>query len=350
MGGKTFIKDGFNPASRIDTLDVSDIFEVLEESIGHFFHDFCLAEDENYIASVKDDVGDIDIIVRPLEFSVRKEIRDLFESQHMLTKMNGPFEHILFPYKGKHYQIDLIYCKDKKEFQGHKFFYSRPTTFNALIGHFARSLGYKFSTEGLKIRVTNKQGQVKYITICTDPERSLKILGYDGIPDSTELYESPEAFAKWIQSSPRFDSRLFSAGHNKQSHRDSSTDDFCQKAYLILDNYEIVSDLVRPHINYQTDENIVLKDALDFEWKYIYWGEAKNVEEYGKEKVKTEEKYLISGKALIRWGYATGPIFATIQKDVTARFTEATKIPIIKSYIENKYRLVIYGSKQIDKV
>ncbi len=344
MGGKTFKKDDINPASRIDLNDVSDIYDALEEQIGHFYHQFVLAEDEDYTASVKEDVGDIDIIVRPLEFSVRKEVREMFEGLHMLTETNGPFDHVLFPFKGKHYQIDLIYCKDEKEFNGHKFFYSRPTTFNAILGHLARSIGYKFSTDGLKLRVTNKTGQINYVTVCKDPERSLKILGFDKIPNGSELYESPQNFAAWIMSSPRFDTDLFSFVSNQQSHRDSEKDDFCQKAYTILDHSEIKSIIVRPCINYQDDPEINLQDALPFEWKHIYWQEIKAIEKFGKEEEKPDPKFLISGKALLRWGYKGGPIFKTIQRDVTARFNENTSIKLVKFYVENKYPLSTHGN------
>jgi hypothetical protein len=348
MGGKTFIKDDINPASRIDVDDVSDIFQALEEQFGHFFHEFDLAEDEEYATNVKKDLGDLDIIVRPLEPSVRKEIRELCEGSYMLTKVNGPMEHILFPYKGFHYQIDLIFCKDEKEFKSQKFFYSRPITFNAILGHLARSIGYKFSTEGLLLRVVSKSGQTSYINVCKDPERSLKILGFSEIPDGSEIYESPESFAAWIMSSPRFDSKAFFSSHNKQSHRDSKQDEFCRKVYLILDNVNIKSEIPPANVNYQEDPDLLLMKTLAHEYKHIYYSECKAVEAFGKEEIAkntNQEKFLISGKNLCRWGYKSGPIFQVILRDITARFNENTSIKVIKSYVENKYSLTLYGKK-----
>ena len=116
MGGKTFKdqKTGFNPASRIPTEDIRTLEgSVLSVFYDHFKKMELVTSPELFN---KEDHGDIDFLVLPLENS-RETLRIICNNLGYLNKPNGNMEHILVPLTNKdgglsNYQVDFIFCKD----------------------------------------------------------------------------------------------------------------------------------------------------------------------------------------------------------------------------------------------
>jgi len=201
MGGKTFTDKttGINPASRIPNHHIQRLSECVSDEYACFFDQCEMVSNCNL--SHKKDNGDIDFVVlknkRSLEF-----LYEYTERNNIRRITNGNMVHILYPFgptdnsKTPLYQVDFICVSDPEEYEITKFYYQNPIVFNATVGHFARSIGYKFSTKGLLLHITDKRKQNYYIEMSRDLDTILKLLCLS--PEIDDIYRSPEDFVSWL--------------------------------------------------------------------------------------------------------------------------------------------------------
>ena len=330
MGGKFFKGlDGTPLGSRIPNFLVND----LTKRAMSLFAPFC-EKMEMIISDIslkkKKDHGDIDFVCLPKP-NGREDIRQYCKERGIPVGANGPMEHILFPIeKTLAYQIDLIFSSDPETYETIKYFYGKDITYNSIVGQFARSIGYIFSTDGFFRLVRDARKQNRKFLLIKNLKLAYGILGLVETPDEI-LFKSPETFADWIASSPRFDSNKFVRAHNKNAHRDAKKDTFCDQVYQILDSSGIVSSI--PFYNIDFTKEVDLEKALEFEKPILGDDIAEKLLEFLKNLsfVKTP---IISGDVIISLGYPAGPMIGKIIQTVSARFSvedsEEDKIRFIK--------------------
>ena len=337
MGGKFFIdKKGENPCERIPTETIPDLISASMGLLSRFFNTIEPVTCVDIIP--KDDHGDLDFVVMTNDIE-RECFRNYCKYMNIQIGSNGPMEHIAFPFSSdgidRHiFQIDLIFS-GKSNYKTIKHFYSRPSTFNSVIGQFARSLGYIFSTNGFFLLVKDARKQNRKFLLTEDLSVSYEILQLPPFTDK-QIFESPEAFAAWIMSSPRFDAGAFLGSHNVKSHRDAKREDFCSKVYDILDNCGKKSTI--PFFNIDFSNEVDLDKALAFEKEIL----GKDVGEKLIEKMKEYKAVvapIIRGETVIPMGYPVGPKIGEIIQDVSKTFTKETSEEEIRNYIYGKYQL-----------
>ena len=330
MGGRVFMVNGVPLASRIPNDIIWELAEDVVLKFQNFFAKSKIGVNDDY---PKEDHGDLDIIVVPKNETSRNELREACKEWGYLTVHNGNFEHVLYPFRGKEHQIDFIFA-NTDEYSIFRYFYASPTTRNAIVGHFARSLGYKFSTKGMLLHITDKRGQNYYYTLTTDLELALSLLQLEKKTDK-EIFASPEAFAEWIMASPRFDTERFESVTNKQSHRDARTDSFCNRAYEIIHNSNKKSSIPSSRIDFKAEE-FDLANSLKLEESILGDNIVEKIKSYCKEKSRIVEP-IISGDLLIEMGYKSGPLFRTIIQRVSEEFPEGADEEILKTYVKNNF-------------
>jgi len=348
MGGKTFTDKitGINPASRIPNHHIQRLSECVSDEYACFFDQCEMVSNCNL--SHKKDNGDIDFVVLKNKRSLEL-LYDYVSRNNIRRITNGNMVHILYPFgptdnsKTPLYQVDFICVNDPEEYEITKFYYSNPIVFNATVGHFARSIGYKFSTKGLLLHITDKRKQNYYIEMSRNLDTILKLLCLN--KDISHIYDSPEDFVSWLTSSPRYGSELMDLAENKNAHRDAKIDSFCGDVYKLLEKVNIKEKNPPSKIDF-SDEKFSLSQALEFERGIIGNEIVDKVIELCEEKMKVESP-IISGNVLIELGYKQGPIFKEIIQDVSSVFTKDENINNIKKYILDKYILDKYNNCKI---
>ncbi len=319
MGGRVFIrKDGTNPVSRIpnnhlqeftDTVRFDPTFVKLlkDKTIESF------VVGTNKLDTVKPDHGDLDIIVQAVN---QHRISTTYIDSGFEVKTNGSMIHIMFPFKGVFHQLDIIVFKTATEYATGSLFYAQPVVFNAVVGHFARSLGYKFSTSGFLIHLTDSKGQNYYYPLTEDYKVGFSLMGLESGPGEW-IYGSPEKFAGWILKSERFDSDFFKQSSNQQSHRDAKSNDFCQKVYDIISESNITSSYKPTPVDIRNkpedeDRKVYLEGLLEHEMKICKSRDlACKISEFIESKERVD-KGILTGDDLISFGLKPGPQFKEI--------------------------------------
>lgn len=368
MGGRVFIdkETGYNPVSRIPTAELRPAADLFIEKFGKHFSkiEFVSSPD----LQKKEDHGDIDFVALPAHPNSREEFRkhldalaaeehkprfvgdndhepeksgtiDIWEGKPVYKwEANGRMDHVVFPYPGVSprplYQMDVIWANGKNDFRNKVFFYSNPTTFNAVLGHFARSIGYKFSDLGLHIHVTDRRKQNFFVFLTDNLEDMMKIMMLP-IMDMNWLFEKPENFVGWIVSSPKFDSKLFVEYHNHRSHRDAKKDAFCEEVYRQIQETQISATVPPVRIDF-SEEDPDLDEKLQIEKFFLGEKILQNVVEQIEERSKVATP-VISGKELIELGFKPGPIFQTIIQDVSEKFSIEDDMAEKKAYVLEKW-------------
>lgn len=335
MGGKTFRNQdtGYNPASRIPTELIPEIENRIYNLFGGIFEKIQIVTAPDLFNKV--DHGDIDFVVLKKNDS-KNQLRDIAKNYGFENAANGNMEHILFPIEDKKYQVDFIFTDDQQEYETCLFFYSQPVVFNAIIGHFARSLGYKFSTMGLLLHITDIRGQNYYVELSRDLETIMTLLCLDYSKYNLKLYDDPNNFAQWIIESPRFDSQFFEDKFNKNAHRDAKRDAFCERSYKIVDDAKGIVCKIPPTVIDFKKQDFDLKKSLEFESKILGDDIVDRVANFCAEKVAVKERFL-TGDFIIGLGYKPGKIIGDILKDVESKFEPDRELTEIEKYIRNNY-------------
>lgn len=350
MGGKAF-KDhlGNNPASRIPTENIEELKNRVLNYFALCFEKIEMVTSPNLFN--KQDHGDLDFVVIGNKDNLRKKsevlnnsLPDYFYSHPVYQKAfktfcNGNMEHLLFPWisedKVDLYQIDFIYCRDELQYQTSKFFYEQPSSFNSLIGQFARSLGYKFSTEGLLLHITDKRKENYYILMHRELSVIMKLLCLE-MPNFDHIYSRAQNFADWLTSSPRYDSELMKKNFNMNSHRDARREKFCQDVYNILDKQNIQASIPPTKINF-SQENFDLNETLKFE-RNILGDEIADKVLAECEKRRLIVEPIMSGDILLEMGFS-GKIIGEILQDVSKKFSAQDELEMIKKYVSENYHV-----------
>lgn len=332
MGGNVFInkKTKNNPVSRIPTNKVFDLIEKVTYAYSDLFKQFTVVTQPDLLK--KEDHGDLDFVV--LDHNAKEKIRKRSSDLGFLTKSNGPMEHVMFGYDGKFYQIDFIVTSDSLSYDNYVFFYSNPVVFNAVVGHFARSVGYKFSTEGLLLHITDKNKQNYYYPLTREAKLMLKLLDLRSFREN-EIYKNPQVFADWIMSSRRFDTESFINHKNHRSYRDRDKDNFCAQVYSILEKSNVKSNMDNSHVDFSREE-FSLDSRMSFEISVLGYQVVRGVLDFCEEKKKIQEQ-VISGKELIEMGYSPGPILGKIIREVSELYDTNSNKEEIKSYVKKTY-------------
>lgn len=332
MGGK-FFKDQ-NGQSKTKRIPKALIYPITNEIIKEFSSLFDKMEMiiSAHSYQKKEDHGDIDFIC--LLYENEDEFYNYVKVKNIQYGSNGPMRHIIYYYNNQPYQIDFIVTGDPEQYEIYKFFYSKDLAFNSVIGHFARSIGYKFSTRGLMLHITDKRKQNRNIVISKDLKKIFELLMIEE-PSYEYIFEKPENFAKWIMTSPRFDTELFKSKHNTKAHRDAYRDPFCNKIYKILFESNIKAKYPPTIIKFNK-EDVNIKEKLKIESQILK-------EDIYEKIIKTLEKYdakiqaVVNGKDLITMGFKQGPIIGKILSDINCKFNNEKDKEKILKYIRKKY-------------
>lgn len=192
----------------------------------------------------KDTTGDLDVFFVPNKDNWKETVSNAFPN--IVAKVsNGP--QLMLVVKGliddNQYMVDVI-LSNQKEWDFVQFHHGHGVILPVILGSFARSLGYKFSRDGLYRRVQDPKGNFKNLLLTHDPKVAMKILGLDSDIDYSILY-TPETIAQWVVSSPRFDSRAWRSEpnddgltiqvKNNKSHRAARKKEEVQSAFKIID-------------------------------------------------------------------------------------------------------------------
>lgn len=367
MGGRVFInkETGDNPVQRIPANRLVPIAETFIRYYSKYFEriEFVTPPD----LQKKEDHGDIDFVALPKTPSSREELRaefdetrnrflnlpdnanqPLFAMEREHTRLtpaykwesNGRMDHFCFPDPtaygyGPLHQMDIIWANGPNDYRNKVFFYSNPTTFNAVLGHFARSIGYKFSDTGLYIHVTDRRKQNFFVFLTDKLEDMMEILMLP-MPNLKLIFEKPENFLEWITSSTKFDSQLFKDHHNNRSHRDSQKDPFCEEVYRQIEETDIKASIPPVKIDF-TEEDPDLNGKLQVEKMILGDQVLRDVMDQIEERSKIATP-VISGKDLIEMGFKPGPDFKEIIQDVSEKFSIEDDFEDKREYIERVWR------------
>lgn len=163
----------------------------------------------------KKTTGDLDVMFIPHSLphknkgswmeTVRKAIPGI-----VVWKTNGP--QLMMVVKGliddQQYMVDVL-LSNEDEWDFRKVYHGFGVILPAVLGSFARSLGYKYGQDGLYRRQRDLKGNYHNLKLTNDPVVAFKILGLNpAILQSNDLYD-PEKVADWIIASPRFDSDIW---------------------------------------------------------------------------------------------------------------------------------------------
>ena len=343
MGGKFFAKDGINPCSRIPTEDMP----LLIDKVLHMFSGFFYKMEPVTCIDLlpKKDHGDLDFVCLVSEQhgkSQRDVMREYLIERGFQFGHNGPMEHIALPFTVPDkddilVQIDLIFAGSQRRFDTLKYFYSRPIVWNSVIGQFARSLGYIFSTNGFFLLIKDARKQNRKILLTKDLEASYDILKLKDIKDE-EIFASPESFCDWIRSSDRFDSDFFKKSHNVNSHRDARRNPWCDKVYEILDGCGQKTNIPVHFVDFSKGEEIDLDEAMQYEISILGTEIVHDMLEQ-LAKFRDVKRPVLSGDVLIELGYPQGKIIGQILQEVAKNFTvedsEEDKISFVKERFSN---------------
>lgn len=339
MGGKTFTdkQTGINPATRIPHDHIIPLGKMVTETFSPFFKKLEMVSQANQLID-KPDNGDIDFVALKRDNTLDTLYKYL-EENGFRRKTNGNMVHILYPFDvdGElvYYQVDFIMTSDYRSYKINLLYYSNPVVFNATVGHYARSIGYKFSTKGLLIHITDRRKQNYYYKLSQHLDEMLKLLCLEMPEDFTEIYESPKAFATWLMSSPRYDHRLMKLAENKKAHRDAKQDEFCGKVYAILEESKKTSEIPSSRIDFSQGE-VDFANMLKHERAIVGDEKIDGIVEFCKKREEVQ-KPVISGDLLIDLGFKPGPNFRIILDDVAKVFNEDSDENEVRSYIMEKY-------------
>jgi hypothetical protein len=213
------------------------------------------------------------------------------------------------------YMIDFLVVKEGGlEFK--KLFYGYGTTFSALLGSFARSIGYKFTDYALYKRVKRKNGWCN-IQLTTEPKTALYILGLDPAFINNDAIFTPEGVATWISNSPRFDSNMWKYGNpdkiavgipiNKNAREAIKKNEDTSDAYELLNLVEKVGGLVS--LLYY-EERFLTKQAVRRIIKKI-------------EEVTTNTEIILNGNEIMDFlGVKPSPLIGKYQKLLAEYFKD----------------------------
>jgi hypothetical protein len=215
--------------------------------------------DANRKSFGKIDTGDVDVIVAPHEreswiADIRKKVKSSLHYEIVAEVKNGPQFMVVLKglWNDSQYMIDFILTTEES-FEFKKFFHGHGVILPAVLGSFARSLKYKYDSQGLFGRYKDNKGNYHNILLTRDVDKAQQILCLPtrefGNPD---LF-TPEGITHWISHSIRFDSDKWNCDtvgedgqlvvRNRKSHAAAKKKQEVSDTYDLLDQIDLQSTL-----------------------------------------------------------------------------------------------------------
>jgi len=218
----------------------------------------------------KTTTGDLDVLFIPHD---RENWRDIVRKAIpgiVAETSNGP--QVMFVVKGliddEQYMVDVILSK-QESWDFRKFYFSFGNILPAVLGSFARCLGYKLGQDGLSIRLKDLKNNFHNYKLTNDITIAFRILGLDPKAVESDALYTPEGIAKWLTDSPRFDSDrwrnppqddgLTIVVKNQKAHRAAKKRPEVKQAYEIIDGSSKKATITNE--NYRI-ERAILGDAF----------------------------------------------------------------------------------------
>ena len=298
---------------RIPLSDFHRVAGVIEAEFGHIGRLFI--PDATKKGRHKPTTGDVDIIIQPHPgVSWCDEIRSHSKITHP-RRNGGQFMAVaneLLP--GKRVMVDFIHARDDQDFRLKSFYHQFGKPAVVALGSFARSLGYKFGTEGLFLRQKDERGNWHNHQLTREPEEICKILDVDYAITQTDKMYYPEGVAAWIEQSSRFDSTLWRGGAQGNQTglevRSRSTTSAERKDSLVTETLQAL-DKVEGRIGVLNENHVFERRVLGNE----------KVEEVLalKGRVETIKRSLVTGEEVMEiLGIAPGPEVGKVLKELSA--------------------------------
>jgi len=223
-------------------------FPLLAEKVRELLapHGEIFIPDASKKALKKKTTGDLDVLFIPHDRkNWMKIVRSVIPGIVAETR-NGP--QLMLVVKGliddKQYMVDII-LSQRESWDFRRFYFSYGGIMPAVLGSFARCLGYKLGQDGLFIRLKDLKNNFHNYKLTNDTTTAFRILGLDPKAlESDQLY-TPEGMAQWITDSPRFDSDRWRnppeddgmtiVVKNQKAHRAAKKRPEVKRAYEIID-------------------------------------------------------------------------------------------------------------------
>jgi len=159
--------------------------------------------------SSKEDFGDIDILIIPIENLSVETLKYEFNTEYV--SKNGTTWSLLY----KDFQVDLITTNDK-EFEFSKAYFCRPADYSNFVGKVAHQLGLKFGHNGLWLPIRfNDSHKLSDILLTLDPRVAEDFLDIKPLVNATKIEDVFEN----IVASKYFNPEVFQLENNNQTAR-----------------------------------------------------------------------------------------------------------------------------------
>lgn len=188
-------------ARRVTTEEMKAVHQELKAKVGGLVCDFQLT----FTLEEKPDHGDVDILVltHP-EQDVFKVIETL---EPIKYKRNGHCHSFLYKSQFGNVHVDFLVSSDPNLHRTKTQYYAF-NNLSAVIGMVAKSLNFKYGTDGFFKRYKDKRGNWHDILISVDLNSGLECLGYTPKPLWIKNYKD---IVDYTSSSLMFSSEIFSS-------------------------------------------------------------------------------------------------------------------------------------------
>ncbi len=303
MGGNLFKGESV----RISTSDVLKVAEYIKEIVP--FSLCTLVGGVTADIVNKEEHGDVDFVVlAPEEFDPSK-ILEHPDVERFVS--NGYVQSYLIniPEIGKCH-IDLLWTTSQEDYDLKLQYHQGGTATARFVGQLARSLGYKWTSNGFFRHVQDARGNYHYFLMTKDLITGMRILGLNVTRYQEGLaLESPKHFIEWITNSRRFYPSKWIAAHH-HSHRKSlkQKDDWIKEIHEAIDNYEVDEDLEDFREYWDNFAGVGIQERLD---QFM-------------EEVNKIVKPVFNGEKVLALGIKPGPIVGKILSSLTEQFPDGT--------------------------
>ena len=257
----------------------------------------------------KEEHGDLDFVVlAPGNFNPE----DLLKHPDVeKCSLNGYVKSYLIdvPRIGKCH-IDLLWTTSREDYELKVTYHQGGTATARFVGQLARSLGYKWTSEGFFKHVQDARGNYHHFLMTKDLMVGMHILGLDVATYEEGLaFKSAKHFIQWITKSPRcFPSKWKQAHHHTHRKTLKQKEDWIKEIHEALDEYEV--------------EEEPEDDAAY--WNSFAGDDIEERLEVFLEAISIIEKPVFNGRQVMALGIKQGPIIGKILQELTKRFPDGT--------------------------
>jgi hypothetical protein len=186
-------------AQRVTTEEMRLVYEELKAKVGGLFCDFQLTR----TLEEKQDHGDIDILVLTHPEQNPRAVIDALEPKK--CSRNGHCYSFLYESKLGKVHVDFLVSSDPNLHQT-KIQYYAFNNLSSNIGMVAKTLNFKYGTEGFFKRYKDKRGQWHDLLVSINLNPGLECLGYEPKP---LWIKTSQDIVNYVSSSLLFSSEMF---------------------------------------------------------------------------------------------------------------------------------------------